>query len=406
MKSLDYAKKVADWMCRTQVVNLINPESNNIANADMNFGRFIRNYNTTSRKIELLSTNWVSGMSVYALLAAYDYAKDPKYLQAAVNGGHYIKALQRMIPFDESAYGAVLEDTHAGNWCHPRDALSGAWGLLRLYRATGDREYLYRAELFADWHSHYVLRNGYPIWSFYFDGRENDERYGSFQAGGALFYYDLYKVAKEPRYRQIMLETLDFYLEHFFDPKEGVYIVYDDATGYRGDYKGAEAWSDMHKYNDDFNAIAIMNALKLTGDERYRKYLVDYFRWAAKKQNADGGFGQFSLSVSSCVAALNYLNAFMILGTKRYRDIAYAALEHLKKSVIVAPKDPAIDGGVLGLSHCEVAPNNDVICMRVTMYTVYAFLLFHLYENYAAKGKKDQLPKEVLNNPMFIGLRF
>ena len=407
INAVQQAVKTADWICRNQVKNNVDPETNNRACVDMNFGRFVRNYSVSQQKTLLLSSNWISGMTIYALLMLHDYLdkKESKYLQAAEDGAWYLKCLQNTLEMESPHYGAINEELPLSNWCHPRDALSGAWGFLRLYRATKKLEYLKRAELFAAWHSKYARRDGYPIWTVFFDERENENDYGNFQAGSANFYFDLFMLTNKPEYKRVMLEIMDFYIENFFDPEDGVYICYDDKTGYRGDLQGEPAWSDMHKYNDDFNCIAVMNSYYLTGQKKYLKYVETYLDWVLTGQHEDGGFGMFSLSVSSCVCALNLLNGYFILKKEEYLKAAERALKHLSQSIL-KNNDPRLDGAVLGLNHCEISETNDTISLRVTMYTIYAFILFDVYEKYIKLDKADGIPTEILRNPMFPGLRY
>ncbi len=167
----------------------------------MNFGRFIRNYSVSQQKILLLSSNWVSGMTIYALLMLHDYLKEenPQYPQAAEDGSWYLKCLQNTFDPQSPNYGALNEELPLSNWCHPRDALSGAWSFVRLYRATSKCEYLKRAEMFAAWHRKYAMRGGYPIWTAFFDEHENTDKYGNFQAGSANYYFDLFMLTQKPR---------------------------------------------------------------------------------------------------------------------------------------------------------------------------------------------------------------
>jgi hypothetical protein len=194
---------------------------------------------------------------------------------------------------------------------------------------------------------------------------------------------------------------INFYLQNFFSPKEGLYVSYDEATGYRGDEPGQEAWSDMHKFNDDFNCIAIMNAYNLTADEKYLEYIEVYLDWAATQQHENGSFGLCSSSVSSCVCALNFMNGFILTGKTAYRKVAEKALAHLKENMLFT-NDRDTDGGILGLDHCAIAPDNDVICLRVTAYSIYTFILFDIIEKYY---NLDKIPGNIITHPLFPCLK-
>ena len=74
-------------------------------------------------------------------------------------------------------FGALREINQLSTYIFPRDgATAGLGGYLALYRVTGDKDYLERAELFADW----FLRNAinpttqWPYWSFPLDGSAAD----------------------------------------------------------------------------------------------------------------------------------------------------------------------------------------------------------------------------------------
>ncbi len=400
------AVNTAEWICRNQIRNLVNPDSNDENCGDMNFGRFVRNYSISQDKILYLSSNWVTGMTAYGLLLLNDYISESKYQDAAVNSAYYLAALQRLVPGDEKSYGSIIENIPSDNWTNPRDALSAAWGMLRIYMNTKDKELLFRAECFANWHMNKAMTaDAYPMWTVYFDERENLEFYGSFQAGSALFYYELYRETMKPEYRKAMLSMLDFFIENFWDAEKGLIIKYDPRINYKGD-STAEAWSDMHKFNDDFTTIALLNAYHLTGKQDYLNFAVTYLDWIIEKQKADGSFGLYSLSISSCVAALNLLNAYMITEKKAYKDAAFKAVKHLQESIVNTPDNSQTDGGILGLNHCELSEANDIISLRVTMYALYVFILFDIFEKQVKSGQKLAVDRKLLNNPMLIGLKF
>ncbi len=409
MNNVDFkqlAVNTADWICRNQISNFANPDSNDENNGDMNFGRFVRNYSISQNKILYLSSNWVTGMTAYGLLMMHDYTAETSYLDAAVNSTYYLTALQRLFPGDEKTYGSIIENIPSDNWTNPRDALSAAWGMLRVYMSTKKEEFLFRAECFAAWHMNKAMTaDAYPMWTVFFDERENLEFYGSFQAGSALFYYELYRETMKPEYRQAMLSILDFFIDNFWDSEKGLVIKYDPRIDYKGD-STAEAWSDMHKFNDDFSSLALLNAYHLTGNQAYLDFAVNYLDWVIGNQKDDGSFGLYSLSISSCVAALNLLNAYMITEKSSYKNAASKAMDHLRKSIVDSPDAPLISGGILGLNHCELSEENDIISLRVTMYALYVFVLFDIFEKRVKDKQKLVIDRKLLNNPMLIGLKF
>lgn len=400
------AVRSADWIVRNQYDALSDWHAAKDGPfdmaEDMNHGRFVRNFSLRDRKIHHLSTNWLTGMTLYGLLALNDYLDKPEYLRSANRASYYLRALQNTMEGRPDWQGAFNERITSNRWCAPRDALSAAWGLLRLYRATREEELLMRVELFAQWHMNYAMPGGFPISYIFFSGEENHQGLLSCQSGSAAFYYDLFRLTGKPEYEVAMRRILDFFLDHFIAPDGAINIIYDPNTGRKGD-SDDPTWSDMHKFNDDFGTVALLNGYFLTHRQRYLDESAKYLRWVGTRRAPDGGFGAQSLSVSSCVVALNMLNGYLATGEKEFKDLGYKALGHLETFVVNAPDDPATHGAVLGLDVCSVA--GDMICLRVTQYTMYTFLLYALYENHVLNNTLDHVPAKLIDNPMFIGLK-
>lgn len=397
LSHLDRALAAADWIRNGQVRNP----------ATLDHGRFVRNFAVGRQVVEDLSSNWYTGLSMYALLLLRDLGHDRGYLATAERAMGYLRILQETLPVDPAAHWTIYEETPVQPYCHPRDALSGAWGMLRLYRATGSAELRTRVEGFATWHTQRALRLGYPIWTVRYDGRPDDPRLGSFQSGSALFYQDLYEATGDPAHRAVMTGILDYFIAHFFTTEDGLAIVYDDVTGQRSDTPDPheQVWCDMHRFNDDFGCAAAVAAFHLTGEPRYRDYLTRYLDWILTRQHADGSFGEYRLAVASCVAAQNLLNGFLVNGEVRYREAAYRALAHFSTSQLDRPDEPALHGGVLGMAaNCGLG--NGTIDLRATMYAVFTTVLFHVYEDFVVPGRAAAIPAAVRTNPMLAGLRF
>lgn len=410
MNYFENAHRTANWICVNQHKHSDEcvPDKNDTLNMveDMNFGRFVRNYKISERRIVHYSTNWISGMTIYGLALLSDYFNEKRYLEAAVDGSFYLCCLQNTLESCEDAYGAFNERMPVNRWTAARDSLSAAWGLLRLFHSNGKYEYLRRAEIFAAWHIKYAIKKSFPVAYYMFDEHRSDDFLASCQGGGALFYFDLYELTSKEIYRKTMLKTVDLYMRYFFNEDGSIGVIYDPETDTRGDMESSLAWSDMHKFNDDFGAIAILAAYNVSGDEKYLDFVVKYLEWVLTQQHSDGSFGKFKLAVSSCVAALNLANAYLITGREDFKKAAHKALLHLEKNVVKAPNDPVIDGAILGMAVCEVDSNNDMISLRVSMYSMYIYLLMGLIEDDIPNGKSSNIPKIVINNPMLIGLRY
>ena len=401
MTDLNYAIRTGAWLVNNQVreVQHVNPCS-------MDVGRFPINMHIQEHKIVdgFLSTNWFTGMSIYALLMLRDLNGEPRWLESAELAGNYLRCLQITMDPNPELQGAIYEYAPYAKMSLVRDSLSAAWGLLRLYRATENVEYLNRVELFAHWHMNYGMQNGYPIAIHNMGTGPNATWLGGFQAGSANFYLDLYEVTGKEIYLDAGRGILDFFITHFWDNKTGIRIQVDPATGYQGDDPdpGNKDWNEMHKFNDDFNSVALMLYWTKTGERRYLDFVDTYMTWCLSMQHEDGSFGNLRLEESSCVAALNLLNAGLILDNQEYFAAAQRARTHLLASYQQDPECSAVDGGVLGLQHCVRPVEPNMISLRVTNYTVYTMTLFGLIETQREGGL---IPEPLCMNPMFPGLR-
>ena len=412
MNYLEKAELTAAWICRNQYRAAkdweAKPYKQFDMNEDMNFGRFVRNYNITAGRITHLSTNWLSGMTLHGLLALYDYFGRDDYLKAALDGSHYLKCLQNTMEARPESQGAFNERIASNRWCAPRDALSAAWGLLRLHRSSGDAECLSRAELFARWYAKNVfVRDSYPCAYYFFDGQPHDTTLYSCQGGGALFYFDLYRLTAKEEYLRTALKIVEYYIVHFLNDDGSVNIVYDPDTGLGGDGDASDAaWNDMHKYNDDFGFLAALAAYAVTRDDKYFERARRYMDWVVDQQKDDGSFGTYSLSVSSCVSALNLMNFFLLTKDDKYLEAGFKAMRDLERSVVESPGDPAVHGGILGMDVAEVAANNDILCLRVSQYALQTFLLYGIYDEHVSHPNAKSLPPRLLENPLLIGLLY
>jgi len=405
MNNLDFARHTGEWFLNNQIKEIqgLNPFS-------LDIGRFPVNVHIHTHEIVdgLLGTNWMTGMAVYALTMLYDLTGEQRWVESAEAAGNYLRCLQLTMDSNPESRGALVEYGHHFKSSNTRDSLSGAWGLLRLYRATKDKEYLDRAEMFAEWYMNNAMHpeHNYPIWMHELGTeRPNKNTLGGFQGGCPLFFRDLYELTGNEKHLQSSLQIGDFFVKNFWDDETGIHITYDSETGYKGGVPGAKnrGYNEMHKFNDDFAAVGLMLLGVTTGEQRYLDWVDRYMQWCLKHQHKDGGFGELRLPVSSCVTALNLLNAGLILDKPEYVNAAGKARDHLMKSYQQNPDDPFVDGGVLGLQHCLIPEEFNMISLRVTDYTVYTLTLFGLLEEREKNGLV--IPDALRNNPMFPSLR-
>ena len=217
-RCLECARQIADWLCMVQApcVDRFPPA-----------GFFP--FQVLTSGDEVPANNWNYAFASMGLLAAYRTFQDPRYEQAALAMGRYLKSLQILDPFHGENYGAIREVTPFTNWCYTRDSLSAAWGFIELYRHTRDSEYLERARLWGEWFLKKGCdEDGWPWWGHELEPALNTwhpkpqmcpEIQGSFQGGSLNFFYQLAKETGDKKWIGTpFLRIADFFVEHIQQP--------------------------------------------------------------------------------------------------------------------------------------------------------------------------------------------
>jgi hypothetical protein len=275
-------------------------------NCDANRGRYPFVHDCVENKTLSLTTNWTTGVVLEAMLAGYKHTNKEKYLRSAELAAEYIKSLQRFTPFSPDRNQGVFRETSPQTeWAHPRDALTAAWALLDLFTVNGDEECKLRSISFADWFIEVAMDSCYPRWTVRFDKSPWDpEWFGSFHSGGAFFFHRLYTLFGDERHLKAMRTILDFYNKRHLDANGNITVILDRSTLEPLDGKAnheftTPGWEMMHRYNDDFGALANLAAFKNTGGVEYRCAAVTFLSTMLMAQNDDGGFGPENQSVPS-----------------------------------------------------------------------------------------------------------
>jgi hypothetical protein len=380
---LQRARALADWFVANQVTRTHFADRGRFANQVRVRGRQEKTH---------LTTNWTTGMSTIALLMAWERTRDPRYLEAAKIAGGYLKSLQILDPRNPAAFGGFREETPQSNAFHPRDALSAAWGLLHLHRATGDDDGLWRAVTFANWLERHGMRRGYPAWTAYTEkGRTPYWQIGSFHGGSPLFFFDLYATTKNRRWLRTGLTICDAWLRHFPKPDGSIRIEIDadtgeDVTGKSKD-PGHIGWQDMHKTNDDFTAQALLRAWRLTRNRRYLDGARAFLDWALTQQRADGAFGDPPVNSAAATLILELLDFARLARSPRHRQAALRSVPHFLSLQELAAKDPRFHGGFYCVHGDYVHAARVELGVRTSCYALAALLRLEgkrRYQGYTA----------------------
>ncbi len=249
-------------------------------------GRYIYEY--------FVSTGWSRAMGVWgqangilACLACAAAVPGPSienkglknhcYL-SAVRAGRYLMSLQVLDGRKPHALGGFREHSPTTGFSYPRDAATGSFGLLALYRLTGHQEYLDRAVMFGDWYRTYGSdESGWPHVTFFFEtGKTQDEAAkGIWQAGGALTYHYLYELTGEKKWLEALRPVADRTVE----------LLNAGET----ESTGAASHHGM-RGNDDFASLLMLAAYKQYGDRRYLERFAANIRLLMSRQHEDGSY--------------------------------------------------------------------------------------------------------------------
>ena len=266
-----------------------------IHSADHGRYPFITNCHTGT--VESYTTNWLTGIIASVMLNGHALTGNTAYLESARRAVEYVKTLQNFVPGNPRTFGVLHEETPQDRWAHPRDGLSGALGMLDYAVTTGCAETLFRAKAFADWFVTVGMENGYPWWTIRFDNGDWEPRWhGSFHAGSAYFLGRMFTETGERRYLNAAMTLLDFYNGHLLGPSGDITVIRSHATLEKLDEHADPAWAPygwimMHRYNDDFGALANLHLAELTGGDGYRAAARRFLTRMRETQRPDGGFG-------------------------------------------------------------------------------------------------------------------
>ena len=374
---LEASKKAAlrglDFFVRNQISNCDSADK----------GRFPYIYDCDTNQTLTLTTNWTTGVTVSALLAGYKSTGNNDYLEAAKAGCAYLKGLQDFNPRTPRVQGVFHEETPQSPQAHPRDALTAAWALLDCSLITGDQDGINRAIAYGNWFVKTGLEKGYPYWTVRFDDQAWDPGWcGSFHSGSAFFMCRLYTETGEEKFLLAMRQILDFYNQHHMDDDGNITVIIDRETLQTLDGKGDSrftypGWEAMHRYNDDFGALANLAAWKTTGEESYLNGATRFFDRMCASQHGNGGFGPEEWSVPSAGGAvvLEMLAAKQLrISCSEYNEAIEKAVPYLLALQKDAPGDPS-DGAFFGMTE-EYGLSDVQANARTAGYAIMALLRY------------------------------
>ncbi len=363
---LNAARLAANWLNHTQNTERHPWTTYRVAQSADN-GRFLEKM-CPAREDRMPAGVWLSGLYLCGLTAM---DKTPvlnrdRYGYAVECGARFLKSLQCFDTRWPKAIGGFHEVWPGHSYSAPRDAATGAFGLVALYEATGDKDLLDRAIRFGQWYkTHGSDPDGYPWDDFNLEtGEGTSHKRGDWQAGGTLIYWMLWTLTGDEAWKAPLKRALDVLLEICAnDPGT------DTAYTFHGD-------NIISIGNDDFATTALMAGYKLFGDERYRDLAAHRLRAELVRQAPSGAFpgygGTFVTALELLEALAMALQGMEILTPDEIREPLLKAARHSLLLQETVNPDRYVHGGVYGESN--YGQSRDVIHGRDTGYAIQLWL--------------------------------
>lgn len=396
---LDSARLCALWISNNQ--NIADHPWGSVIPAEQSadYGRFIEKVHM-SRSYCRPAGVWLTGIYLSALIdmQATPVLDSGQFVDAISYGQKYLKSLQCFDCRWPGAIGGFHETKPGCPYSAPRDAASGALGLIALYQYTGDEEYSQRSVAFAEWYSSTGSdSDGYPWDDFDLSAGEGTSRVrGDWQSGGALVYYQLWKITGDKRWKNALLKVCDTLIticEN--DPgTDTPYVFHGDCVISHG--------------NDDFATTALFAAYVASGKEKYRDLGAKRIRNELGRQAKNGAFPGYGGTTATAVELIEAL------------DLASAGYEILPAEEIEKPLRKAVDyslslqertnhdrmlmGGIYGQSNFSTS--SDIVHGRDVVYAINLFLRLAGYRAsaYSVLGwDKIEYPSKHAKNILTVG---
>jgi len=377
---LNHAALAGHWYCNNQNTDE-KPWGGIADSADL--GRFVYEY--------VLHRNSARGMGIWgqamAIMNLFDLARRVpsdagRFQRAAKLGAGYLRTLQVTDIWLPKSIGAFREHTPQSPESYPRDGVTGGFGLCRLYQETREEEWLNRARLFADWWiKHGTDDNNWPYITFNIDkqhghnkgmtvvGEEDDggreHVKGDWQAGSAIFFYQLFKLTGERRYIEEGFNPLIKGLAAIYEANRGAPIV----EGFHGEVP-------ISYGNDDFALVALVCAYRLTHEKRLLDLLISRVEEQNSLMDADGSYPSFG---GTFVCGINNLE-FLRLAAEEKLGVDVRPVEACVRQTAAfgmtlqekSTTDLRLLGGLYGQSSYDVS--RTWIHQRSTGYSVNFYL--------------------------------
>ena len=358
---IECARGIADWLC-----NVHSPHLDNNASAG-SFPYEIERYGYESPANE-----WNIAFAVMGLMAASEFFEDEKYYKSAMRMANFLKTLQIFDPFNSEHYGAIREIVPQTPWCYTRDALSAAWAFLCIYEKNGDKEFLQRAKLWAEWFFRKGLdEDGWPLWGIFFEAPFEGRNIqmcngiqGCFQGGSLNFLYHLYQATNDQRWVGPEYINIADMLIKYIQQDNGLFASVERSTK---KIPANDPQDGHHRINDDLNSLGLLTAFKITGNRNYLQGVEKYLNVVVDAQQEDGSFDN---SMASIPVVLNIVYEVGDMINTQY--ISNEGIDKAFRRLLAAQCNdninPRMQGGIIEQK------NGNAVCARSSAYALIVLL--------------------------------
>lgn len=362
-KGLEVARGIADWICNVQSP-WIEVESSP--------GSIPFSVNHLGWRFP--APSWNYAFASMGLLGAYKAFGDERYKTAAIRLIEVLKTFQILDPFHKEHVGAIREHSPLCPWCYTRDSISGGWGLVEMYRFTGEDEYLERAKLFGQWLIRKGLdEEGYPWFGIQLDdpfhqsdlGHIKNDVQGNFQGGSLNFFYQLSKATGDASWCVPMGNIADIFVDHVQQDSGFFVSVFRDT---KKPVSADDEYALLHRGNDDLGTLGLLCMYHVTQDEKYLAS-VKKFLEAAWSMQRDDGFFEDSVAATPVILNATY-EAQLLAGVENLNEEKFTrGLEAMFSVQNKGDSTPQLHGA---LQEKVSAPNE--VTMRANCYALILLL--------------------------------
>jgi hypothetical protein len=330
MNALKHALLGTDWYLNTQVVNQ-KPWWDN------NHGRFIYTRHMPTG-MTVRGICWTQARGIMCCLSAYERTRRKKYLEAAERAAQYLFNLQILDARDTRFFGAFHEEIFCSVNSNVRDASESMDALTMLYRVTKNKEYLFHAEIWAQWYiKNGQGKGGFPLGHFNLMTGKRSESDHSFSGAIAMSFYHLFLATRKPLYKAVFKRITEVFIRKFIRKRDNAILSGGFASHHAA--KGSEKGIAL---NDDGSGVHLLMAYKLLKDKKYLEIAKDYGDYILKQRLPYEIY-------SAHPGRFNYLLELSFMtGDRKYADHVKKNIHYLLKLQYLNPKQPMHHGAFRG----------------------------------------------------------